>query len=62
MTKSQWRKSSYSSDKGDDCVEVAGELQGVLIRDSKNPDAGNVLVERHAFGVVLGRIRSLGQA
>ncbi|CAM5392848.1 DUF397 domain-containing protein [Streptomyces aurantiogriseus] len=38
-----WRKSSYSSDQGGNCVEVA-ELPGatVAVRDSKTP-AGPVL-------------------
>ncbi|MFI8945543.1 DUF397 domain-containing protein [Streptomyces sp. NPDC053750] len=43
-TRIQWRKSSYSSDQGGDCVEVA-ELTPhatVAVRDSKTP-AGPVL-------------------
>ncbi len=33
-----WRKSSYSGDNGGDCVEVAGNLPGlVAVRDSKDP-------------------------
>ncbi|MBD0837338.1 DUF397 domain-containing protein [Streptomyces sp. TRM68416] len=38
---SNWRKSSYSSDQGGDCVEVA-ESTTIAIRDSKNP-AGPIL-------------------
>jgi uncharacterized protein DUF397 len=38
-----WRKSSYSSSNGGDCVEVASTL-GAL-RDSKNP-SGPVLTAR----------------
>ncbi|MBG0814835.1 DUF397 domain-containing protein [Planomonospora sp. ID82291] len=34
----EWRKSSYSTDGGN-CVEVAGNLPGVVaVRDSKDPD------------------------
>ncbi|MEU5546670.1 DUF397 domain-containing protein [Streptomyces sioyaensis] len=33
-----WAKSSYSSDEGGECVEVATASDSVLIRDSKNPD------------------------
>lgn len=36
----EFRKSGYSSENGQACVEVAGSLDGV--RDSKNP-AGPVL-------------------
>jgi hypothetical protein len=38
-----WRKSSYSGSNGGGCVEVAGNLSGVVaVRDSKDP-AGPVL-------------------
>ncbi|QIJ64034.1 DUF397 domain-containing protein [Streptomyces sp. JB150] len=33
-----WIKSSYSTDEGPDCVEVATAPAHVLVRDSKNPD------------------------
>ncbi|MFJ7020424.1 DUF397 domain-containing protein [Streptomyces sp. NPDC101117] len=32
-----WTKSSYSTDEGPDCVEVAPTLDHILVRDSKNP-------------------------
>jgi hypothetical protein len=33
-----WRKSTYSSNNGGNCVEVARNLPGVIaVRDSKNP-------------------------
>ncbi|MBB2912947.1 hypothetical protein FHS43_004242 [Streptosporangium becharense] len=33
-----WKKSSLSGDSGGNCVEVAGNLPGVVaVRDSKNP-------------------------
>jgi hypothetical protein len=39
LTGAMWRKSSYSSANGGACVEVAGNLPGVVaVRDSKNPD------------------------
>ena len=39
MDQRMWRKSSYSSDQGGNCVEVA-ELagDGRAVRDSKDPD------------------------
>lgn len=38
-----WRKASYSSTNGGACVEVAGNLPGIVaVRDSKDP-AGPVL-------------------
>ncbi len=34
-----WRKSTKSGDNGGACVEVAGNLPGIIaVRDSKNPD------------------------
>ncbi|PWI18690.1 DUF397 domain-containing protein [Streptomyces sp. Act143] len=39
---SKWRKSSYSSDQGGDCVEIAEAPTAVAVRDSKNP-AGPIL-------------------
>lgn len=43
-----WRKSSYSSDQGGNCVEIA-EVPGptVAVRDSKNP-TGPILPLRPA--------------
>jgi hypothetical protein len=37
-----WRKSSYSGNGGQDCVEVAGD-GAVLIRDTKDRGHGPVL-------------------
>lgn len=40
-----FRKSSYSSGQGQDCVEVADVPDGdAAIRDSQNPDAGYFLL------------------
>jgi hypothetical protein len=38
LTSARWRKSSYSSGNGGQCVEVARNLPGVVaVRDSKDP-------------------------
>jgi hypothetical protein len=40
-----WRKSSYSSSTGQNCVEVACNLSGIVaVRDSKNPDGPRLLI------------------
>ncbi|MEX1658714.1 DUF397 domain-containing protein [Streptomyces pseudovenezuelae] len=39
---SNWRKSSYSSDQGGECVEIAETVMAVAVRDSKTP-AGPIL-------------------
>jgi hypothetical protein len=44
LSGAKWRKSSWSSGDGGQCVEVASNLPGVIaVRDSKNP-AGPALV------------------
>jgi hypothetical protein len=48
VTRADWRKSSYSSANGGQCVEVARNLPGVVaVRDSKDPD-GPKLMFSHA--------------
>jgi hypothetical protein len=38
LTSAEWRKSSYSTNGGN-CVDVAGNLPGIVaVRDSKDPD------------------------
>jgi hypothetical protein len=38
LSRADWRKASYSSTNGGDCVEVASNLPGaVAVRDSKDP-------------------------
>ena len=38
LTGAEWRKASYSNSNGGACVEVAGNLPGVVaVRDSKDP-------------------------
>lgn len=45
LTSAHWRKSSYSSGNGGDCVEVAFLADGcVAIRDSKDKGHGPALV------------------
>jgi hypothetical protein len=38
----QWRKSSYSSAQGGECVEVADGGCHMHVRDSKNPGIGYI--------------------
>lgn len=44
-----WRKSSYSSDTGGNCVEIATQPHRIAVRDSKNPDGGAFTVSPAAF-------------
>ncbi|MEU5882368.1 DUF397 domain-containing protein [Spirillospora sp. NPDC047279] len=58
----EWRKSSRSGGGtgggGGDCVEI-GELHAsVGIRDSKNPDAGYLEIDRAELAGLLGAIKA----
>jgi hypothetical protein len=45
-----WFKSSYSNGDGGDCVEVAGNIPGVVpVRDSKSPDGPALVVAASAW-------------
>jgi uncharacterized protein DUF397 len=46
----RWRKSSYSSDTGGDCVECAALApSAVAVRDSKRPDGPHFAVPAAGF-------------
>lgn len=47
LTGAAWRKSSYSSDNGGQCVEAALLADGtVAVRNSNHPDAGTAFFTR----------------
>lgn len=59
VTASEWRKSSYTTSNGGNCVEVAGQESRVLVRDTKDrtgpmlrfaPDAWRKFAERVKAG------------
>ncbi len=44
-SRAAWRKSSRSNGSGGNCVEVCDTQPGAIgVRDSKNPDAGHLVV------------------
>ncbi|TMQ90725.1 DUF397 domain-containing protein [Actinomadura soli] len=49
MRELTWRKSSYSSSDGDQCVELAGMETKVVVRDSKDPHGPVLVVSREAL-------------
>jgi hypothetical protein len=38
LTGATWRKSTYSSGEGGECIEVADGLPVIPVRDSKDPE------------------------
>jgi len=58
LTTADWRKSSYSSGNGGQCVEVATNLLGVVaIQDSKNPGPA-LLIEPGTFAAFTRAIKN----
>jgi hypothetical protein len=61
QSRTTWRKSSYSSTNGGECVEIAENLPNVVaVRDSKNPGGPEVVFNRVAFRRLVDEIRSGG--
>ena len=55
-----WRKSSYSGGNGGDCVEVAYQSRGVVVvRDSKDPGGGTLVVSPRAWEALTRRIKDV---
>ena len=54
-----WFKSSYSSDAGGNCVEIATLTSAhVALRDSKFPEGPTLLLPPQAFTALLDHLRS----
>jgi Domain of unknown function (DUF397) len=57
LSKADWRKSSYSSSNGGNCVEVAGSLPGVVaVRDSRDPAGGALTLTRNEWAAFLAGV------
>ena len=53
----KWRKASYSSNGGANCVEVAGHENRVLIRDTKDRTGPVLRVTPQAWRAFAGQIK-----
>jgi hypothetical protein len=59
LTSAIWRKATRSGGNGGGCVEVAGNLPGVVaVRDSKRPEDGAHVVGRPSFAALLDDIKA----
>ncbi|WFB07668.1 DUF397 domain-containing protein [Streptomyces sp. LX-29] len=57
ISESAWRKSSYSDNTGDECVEVADGIPGVVpVRDSKHPKGPVLVFEAPAWASFVGAV------
>ena len=60
VTCANWRKSSYSSGNGGQCVEVARNLPGVVaVRDSKDPGGPKLVFTPDEWRAFTAELRSL---
>ncbi|MGC4808381.1 DUF397 domain-containing protein [Micromonospora sp. DT233] len=61
LTGAQWRKSTKSGGNGGDCVEVAGNLPGVvLVRDTKDRSGGMLSFSPAAWRGFVALAQSVG--
>lgn len=54
---SNWRKSSYSSSHGQNCVEVADLPTGAAVRDTQNRELGHLEFNATEWQALLGTVR-----
>ncbi|MEU6744663.1 DUF397 domain-containing protein [Spirillospora sp. NPDC046719] len=52
-----WRKSSYTTSNGGNCVELASVPGTVAVRDSKDPDGPRLVFDRRAFAEFLTSVK-----
>lgn len=53
LTNTKWRKSSYSTSNGGNCVELANAAGAVAVRDSKDPDGPILLLTRTVLRIAV---------
>ena len=59
LTGARWRKSSYSSGNGGNCVEVARpEFAAVAVRDSKNPEGPGLVFTAAEWTAFTRRVKA----
>ncbi|MEU4209946.1 DUF397 domain-containing protein [Streptomyces sp. NPDC026206] len=60
LTTVTWRKSSYSTDAGDDCVEIADNIPGTVVpvRDSKNPHGPALAIPARAWAAFVTALQT----
>ncbi|WP_326830319.1 DUF397 domain-containing protein [Streptosporangium sp. NBC_01755] len=59
LSHAEWRKSSCSNGNGGACVEVAGNLSGIVaVRDSKDAHGPALIFSPDEWRIFLGRIKA----
>ncbi|MDJ1135024.1 DUF397 domain-containing protein [Streptomyces iconiensis] len=58
LTAARWRKSSYSSAQGNECVEVADGIPGLVpVRDSKTPHSPALLLPAASWSAFVHSVK-----
>ncbi|TDD89326.1 DUF397 domain-containing protein [Actinomadura darangshiensis] len=57
LLSAHWRKSSHSGGASGQCVEVAETAALIGVRDSKDPQAGHLTMDRAAFADLLVQVK-----
>jgi hypothetical protein len=59
LSRAHWRKASYSSTNGGNCVEVASNLPGaVAVRDSKDPAGPALAFSPQEWSAFTARVKA----
>jgi Domain of unknown function (DUF397) len=59
LTGAVWHKSTRSGGNGGDCVEVAGNLPGIVaLRDTKDPDGTILVFTRAEWAAFIDGVRA----
>lgn len=58
LSKAAWRKSSYTTSNGGECVELASFPSAVAVRDSKDPHGPKLIVNSRTFATLLTNIKA----
>jgi hypothetical protein len=54
----QWRKATYSSSNGGNCIEVATADHAVAVRDSKDPDGPRLAFRRQTWKAFTAEVKN----
>lgn len=57
LSRIEWRKSSYSTGNGGNCVEVGTGRQLIAVRDSKDPNGPALAFSRGDWDVFIRHIK-----
>src|SRR5260370_7695399 len=61
LSRAEWRKSTRSSSEGQNCVEIATNLPGIVaVRDSKDPDGPELVFTAAVWAAFVRGVKAGG--